>query len=222
MQQRHGRSILLAIMALFAVIAAGRPAEAQRTCHQILAPPMIASVETQFVEPELRTDQSRAQISHKFGPGNVQLMGKTEIQKSTQYKVQVRHSQAEIGDGVCFSLANVEITIIADPVTVYIASEHSDGTCEYDITMEHEAQHVEIEREAIAYHAESLRDGLRGDQFYGMRAAASEQDAINQANALVEQVVHAVLAELRADVKERHGEIDTPENYRREAQKCGR
>ncbi|MCG8692251.1 MAG: hypothetical protein MI806_13670 [Minwuiales bacterium] len=200
---------------------AGTPtAVAGRACHEIPSPPVAVNVEGRFADPILREDQSRAEISDKFGRPNVTLMGKTEIQKETEYNVQIRYFDSELSGGVCFSITMIDVVIAADPVTVYVANEHPRGTCEHRVTLEHENKHVEIERTALSRHSKRMRQQFASEDFVGTRFAYSQQDAVQQANDMIERIVHQAMADLQAETYRRHSRLDTPENYRRESLKC--
>ncbi len=202
---------------------AGTPtALAGRACHEIPSPPIAVSVEGRFAEPVLRVDQSRAEISDKFARPNVTLMGKTEIQKETEYNVQIRYFDSELTAGVCFSITMIDVVIAADPVTVYVANEHPRGTCEYRVTLAHENQHVEIERTALSRHSKRMRQQFSSREFTGTRFAYSQEDAVQEANDMIEKIVHQAMNDLQAETFKRHSRLDTPENYRRESLKCAK
>ena len=148
---------------------------AGRACHEIPSPPVAVNVEGRFADPILREDQSRAEISDKFGRPNVTLMGKTEIQKETEYNVQIRYFDSELSGGVCFSITMIDVVIAADPVTVYVANEHPRGTCEHRVTLEHENKHVEIERTALSRHSKRMRQQFASEDFVGTRFAYSSK-----------------------------------------------
>lgn len=114
----------------------------------------------------------------------------------------------------------VDITLAFDPMTVYISSDQAEGSCQFDVTMRHELQHVGVYREFLDTAAGDIERQLR--EYFGNRifyfdseAAAQvrmKQETSERVGPFVEQSMNRVL--------EKQAPLDTREEYDRLQRSC--
>ncbi len=129
-------------------------------------PPQV-TVEHHFAEPRFVFDLSMAQLSAR--PIDTVLAQRSHDPKVgglMQGNIAIRHAERfEVRNPTgaqpgCIRLSAVTLRIIGRP-TVFIASDYPEGTCQFDVIMEHEMQHVDIDRMLVANHGPRIKKGAR-------------------------------------------------------------
>lgn len=109
---------------------------------------------------------------------------------------------------------------------VFISKDILDLPCSLKVTREHEAEHVKIDIAAIQEYLPRIQIDMmmylrsRGYQGFG---PYKQSEAPEHQKRLMQEIVAAsepMAERLREARRKRQGEIDTPENYKREAEKC--
>jgi hypothetical protein len=213
------RAIWIGLCAL-ALLAA--PALAQPRCKPVADP----VVRLDFVQPKPTVDSmpmAELRLMSRDGLGeHEQTLGLYKAELRTGMKVEF--STAGDNTAACIALRDVAIDIRLVERRIYLARELQRGTCRYDATLAHEQQHARIDDTVFARELPAVKEAI-------VRAAAE--------NGLVGPVAVRDLPAHRADIGERmqralrheldrvneirrreQGGIDTPESYRREAQRC--
>lgn len=109
---------------------------------------------------------------------------------------------------------------------VFISNEILDMPCSLQVTRAHEAEHVRIDMQAIQEYLPRIQVDmmmyLRGLGYQGFGPYKQSETAQHQQRIMKEIVAASVpmTERLREARRLRQGEIDTPENYKREAEKC--
>ncbi|MDQ6620966.1 MAG: hypothetical protein M3Z31_14950 [Pseudomonadota bacterium] len=123
------------------------------------------------------------------------------------------------GGRVC-SRPSVRLVFSATPMTVFVAREFADDRCRRTMILEHEMRHVAVYRESLNELVERARRELTaayGDQvLYANDARESQETMRQRLQAFMRKFMQARYAEIKA----RHAEIDTSEEYTRLGQAC--
>jgi len=209
----------LAIAGMFAPATASTAEIA--ACHGDTGKAVTVTVRSVFAEPTYDFTRRQPELSGRPGLAGYRLMGLTEIEKTSRVSVGIRYRQPKNRDGICYGLADIRVTLIAEPVRVYVASEYRKGTCPFKVTLKHENKHVAIERTALAEHAADLRQRLHRTERFGWRHATSPDGAVRDAHQWVQAIVSATLRSLQTEAGWRHARLDSPSNYQREHALCG-
>jgi hypothetical protein len=189
-------------------------------CHGDTGKEIAVTVQSSFADPTYDFTRRQSELSGRPGLAGYRLMGLTEIEKTSRISVGIRYRHPQNHQGVCYDVADIQVTLIADPVRVYVATEHPKGSCPFKVTLSHENKHVAIERAALAQHAESLRQQLQRTGRHGWRHAASPGTAVQDAHQWVQTIVSATLRSMATETTWRHGRLDSPSNYQREHTLC--
>ena len=208
-------------MAALAVLIslAAAPASAQ-SCPDTAAEPSAVEVTTSFAEPSYDNSLTRAELAKRRGLSGPVLAGKTDIDTRTETQTAISYVEAPGSDGICYSISKIAVELAADRIDVFVAAEYVPGSCQHDLTLAHEHQHVEIERAALAAYADLLRQELRRGRFRGTSWAPSSDVASRQTTERVQRVVSAVMAAKRAVTEPAHEALDSPANQERESARC--
>ncbi|MDY0008904.1 MAG: hypothetical protein RBS08_04290 [Bdellovibrionales bacterium] len=194
-------------------------------------PPATVVMQTRNGTPKYYYHVPSSQLPHintggskpkHLGPNYV-IGGLTHGKIGTGYQIEMM-AQPMPGRGThCVSVKQITVTLDYQP-DVYIASEYRPGSCHYNVTMQHEVQHVNLE-------LITLNEFLPRFQSHISRTLASmpplqpvtQQDlprVREWIGAQVNTAVHQVLAQMMQVRDSRQGGIDTPQEYDRLARSC--
>lgn len=143
----------------------------------------------------------------------------------TEFRVRPRFQLASFGDErVCVILQKVDASWKMSELTVYVAREYPEGSCQYREIRAHEDEHVRINQYTMRRFAPVLETRLR-DAAAALAARWDKKggrDAMEAMTGELKAAGAAVIAEFQAELRKGHAAIDTPEGYRAAARKCDR
>ena len=117
-------------------------------------------------------------------------------------------------NGYCVYLTSVDADFGWQKQQVFIASELKQGGCGYNAVLDHENQHVAINRETVGQYAPLIRarieESLRGLKPVFTQNTGSVTDAILDG---VKNQAGVVMDQFGSTMAQRHGVIDTASNY---------
>ena len=108
---------------------------------------------------------------------------------------------------------SLKLTLAFKPTTLYVAREHPAGSCEFDITMDHEKKHIGVYQKYLDQMALDVRDELReqlGERIQYFDNAEAGETSIRQRAAAILQ---PYLERGAAESAKRQAQVDTPEEY---------
>jgi len=152
------------------------------------------------------------------------VMGVTTSVTTSNFNVSFKTLTDEQGNQ-CIYVDKAVFWITYKPA-VFVSKEILDLPCSLGVTRAHEAEHVKIDAAAIQEYLPRIQLDmmiyLRSLGYQGFGPYPQGESAQHQQRLLKEIVAASVpMAErLREARRKRQGTIDTPENYKREAEKC--
>ncbi len=121
----------------------------------------------------------------------------------------------------CAKVKSVNARIGYTNITVYIAREFPEGTCEFDHVMTHEQKHVTVNRELLEEFTPLIEERLK-DYFRLYGTFQVEQP--NFADSLINEKVKAVFSEMAQKMllenQRRQKLVDSPEEYAKNNTAC--
>mgnify|MGYP001011977997 CR=1 FL=1 len=143
----------------------------------------------------------------------------------TEFRVRPRFQLASFDDKqVCVILQKVDASWKMTELTVYLAREYPEGSCQYRETRAHEDEHVRINQYTMRRFAPVLEARLRKTAA-ALAARWDKKGGRDVMEAMTQELKAAgaaVLSEFQAELRKGHAAIDTPESYRAVARKCDR
>jgi hypothetical protein len=115
----------------------------------------------------------------------------------------------------------VDVRLAFEPMTVFITKDQTEGTCQFDVTMRHELQHVGVYRAFLDTAAIEVETYLRnhfGNRIYYFE---SSDDAQRRMNEETSQRIGPFVEEAMNRVREQQAPLDTPDEYLRLERACG-
>lgn len=212
-------AVALAWAAALAVPAG--PARAQ-ACPADDRTPSVA-VQTRIAETEYRYDRDRNQLTAmSTQPGTSKhgrvTLGLTVPKIGTKW--QIGWSTLSRGPTHCAYITKANVSLSIDSMTVYVARNYPQGSCEFGAVLVHENEHVRLYRSIMQANAPKLEDLLRQElSRMGptlIRGSDSRPPSTERLNRVVETFVNRMYQEF----ERANGAIDTPENYERTHRRC--
>ncbi|MAC48267.1 MAG: hypothetical protein CMI12_15695 [Oceanospirillum sp.] len=154
-------------------------------------------------------------------PGaNWEQAGLTKTKEEYSLRLSVR--AIDLGNGgYCVMLDKIQLGLGYKEMKVYVNRKYLRGTCEYDSILRHENLHVRINHDAMDYHAPRILQQLKQ---YANSIGPLYTRSPKETNKRLKQLLGQKMAQLHkpmvSERRRRHGEIDTPDNYRSEQARC--
>ncbi len=184
----------------------------EKICEARLAP---AQVSVEAEQPDFATDlsQSAAALTARGAATSGRLaLGLIET--------KLAYSAAFAANGVVKPLSgrfcmrpSVQVHLAFRPMTVFIARENPKGSCEFEITMGHEMQHVRAYEKFLAELSDTIEADLRtrfGDRIHYFEGAADGEKFLKE---MTRTTLTPYIDNGMIEIEKRQRQIDSPEEY---------
>jgi hypothetical protein len=114
----------------------------------------------------------------------------------------------------------VDVRLAFEPMTVFITRAQAPGSCQFDVTMRHEMQHVMVYTNFLDSAAHDVEKYLRdhfGNRIYYFDSAEAAQ---KQMSAETSQRIGPFVEEEMNRVRDLQAPLDTPDEYLRLERSC--
>jgi hypothetical protein len=198
--------------------------EARRTCPA-MDQEFAVGLELRSAPVSYRNDLSTAEIDrlggglHRRQPG-FKTTGLTVADLT--YGMRMEYWQVAYRENItCLYPHKVEIDLGYRSTTVYVARQYGPETCPYDVVLDHERQHVAINRQVLDDYAPRIRNAVQKTVMKLFPIAArSGKRAQNEARRKLEVALQKAVQTMIAERDRRHAVLDTPDNYRQTQSLC--
>jgi len=198
-------------------------------CPQMAAGPVIMQTSNgtpryyyHIPSAQLATLNTGGAKPQHLGPNYV-IGGLTHGKINTTYSIQMSGKPMPGSSAYCVSIEQITVTLDYQP-DVYIASEYKPGSCQYNVTMQHEVQHVNLElitlNEFIPRIQAHVRQTVQSLPPLPPTQAQDVPRVRDWISAQVNTAVQQSLAQMIQVRDSRQGGIDTPQEYARLAAAC--
>ncbi len=109
---------------------------------------------------EIHHDHSRAQLGLlAFHGPTSRVLGVTASKLRAGTATHYGHRPLE-GEGVCFWVDRIEVMLRYEVLDIYIASEYTSGSCQYQAILTHEKRHAKVARTYLDDYVQTIRSAL--------------------------------------------------------------
>ena len=201
---------------------AAAPAAAQNQCPRPAEP--VVRLDIKQPKPALGTaPTTELRRMSRDGLGeHEQALGlyKSELRAG----LQLQYSITTQGAQACLGLREATIDVELADRRILLARELQRGTCRYDVTLAHEQLHARIDETVLARELPKLKAAIaRAAEENGwvvpVRAADVESYRDDYSERL-QRVFRREVDRIGAIRRREQSQIDTPESYKREAERC--
>jgi len=152
---------------------------------------------------------------------NHQILGNT--QSGLELRWSINYQVSNWRNVYCVWAASADVKLSYQQLDINIAREYLPGSCEYEAVLDHENEHVEVAQRVMRPYARQIQQALTSLDIPTARAAAvvnSPEDARTEIEAAFQRTLQPVRDQLVRALKQQQSYVDSPENYRRTAQRC--
>lgn len=150
--------------------------------------------------------------------------GVTMAENELKIDYQIAGEEHSRRDGVYAWAESIDVQFSYSRMDVYVSSQYPETSCAYKVILDHENQHVAINRKALAKYKVLIERALKTSRAIPTKAhplsAVSIQNARAIISARINAVVDPIVKRFKVEVTRENGKIDTMKNYRRTQAKC--
>ena len=171
------------------------------------------TIDNSLTQPQL---QLLAEHRH---PGRALGLYHAYVSGRFNARIQMRWDEGE----ACLWVARIALRIEAADRRIWVIRERHPGTCAYDVVLEHERKHQQVDEEVVAAFVPKLEKALahRAAALGVVRVSAGEREAIQKRMlTAVNETFQAQMHTLQEERERRQQEVDTPAEYRRIGAAC--
>ncbi len=201
----------------------GSSANARRNAQVVKVTP---SIPEPIYDHALRGDEIRTKSTN---PSAADRAGLTSAPLFGSQQLTPAYSLGRKKDGkFAYWIHNLEFSFGFREITVWIAKEYPEGSCEFTVTREHENEHVALDRRLVREYADKIRRAMlefmslpTEQEPLWVSSEAEGDAAIERIKVSVaEGAIGPLYAELREKLHRGNRELDSPENYQKVYDKC--
>lgn len=214
------------LFVLLALITVTKADDAQAAL--CASPKKPAQVEIAFLTGDLVLDHSLDQAGLRAINSGIdgfphggwhRPLGLTVSQLGHQYSTNFTFRK--VTGGYCVALKSAEIRVGYTEMTVYVSSDYPEDSCEYKAILEHEREHVEINRRVLESFEAKIKQAV-ARTVTGKRAIRvyNEAEARSAYLLALKRSLEPVLDALESQRQRRSAKIDSKDSYRRVLSRC--
>lgn len=140
--------------------------------------------------------------------------------------IELEWQRLSQGDNSCLRLKEARVTMGIEQPQVWVKSRLHKGSCEYNVTLQHESQHVVYYNtyiaDATALLEKSLARTLRGETYSMRQPDVTDKMQLAALEADIQNILLDMLKPLEAATIKKNRLIDNPATYAKEARVCPR
>jgi hypothetical protein len=203
----------------FLLLLAGTKGPMSAICEMQLGPTEVrvsvapVSYKTDFTLPTSRLTQMAA-----TGTGRL-VHGLTRTNMRSLVTVASNGITNPVTGAQCLRPV-VDVRLAFEPMTVFITADQPQGSCQFDVTMRHELQHVNVYQTFLDTAARDVEKYLRdhfGNRIYYFDSAEQAQKQMNDETS---KRVGPFVEEEMNHVRDLQAPLDTPDEYLRLERAC--
>lgn len=190
-------------------------------------------IEVSLVNKKVRYDTSKSSkqlerfkidtVSPYGADVHTKISGLTSGKIGVQLQASISYSQYPNGQ-ICMWYDEIFVKVVVDPL-VYIAKEHKNNRCRYNVTLKHELKHVSVDRRTAKEYLPKIESAVKKvakkvgtvalESKSGVKSA--KKGMINRINKEIEPIVKSI------SLKRHHRQqvIDSKREYDLLSKKCG-
>jgi hypothetical protein len=190
----------------------------------------------QTIEINVRTDPGQPVYSNKVRIADLTRMFLKQHRASftgqqvttgltvsdAEFAIATQLVTLKVADGrTCAWLSGVDMTLRYKTVTVYVAQEYQPGSCEHKAVLEHENEHVAIDRRNLIDFAPRMRTTLAARaRAQGPAIGRTDKAAGNYLLDQLKRAAKDVIDDMNQARERDHGKLDSPASYRATQARC--
>lgn len=152
------------------------------------------------------------------------VYGLTQAGFSTGTLYEVNWSKKWFKNEYRMWVDNLRVEFTYDTLNVFVTSAYSEGSCEYQATLDHENQHVAIHRQLYLQYQKKFEDAVGQAADIPLEShpvtVSSLEEGKKEIGEKISAVLDPVFDKFKDELQQEQGKLDTPENYSMLKQQC--
>ncbi|MCW8915746.1 MAG: hypothetical protein OQK24_07815 [Magnetovibrio sp.] len=147
--------------------------------------------------------------AHGLMKRNNLVLGLTHSEVETSMSMRLQHTR--IGNMNCITIDEVKVRFGHKELDILVPREYAAGTCQYNVVMQHEKEHVRVNREGVRKYAKLMRRELeKVVARFNPRQASNVKAAQKEAKGILQKAMKRVGTKFQKEMKKKHAQIDKP------------
>lgn len=186
----------------------------ESVCEKRLAPTSVAVVTTPVsytYDFSKSTSSLTARGAHRAG---TVVLGLVEAEIRSQASLGLNGFKKFFGSRYCMR-PELTVKLAFEPMTLFIASEQPEGSCEFRVTMEHELKHIAVYQEYLEEFGRRVREDLGRELGDRIVYVNSQAEAEARVHAIVDQTLTPYMQAVQDELRARQARVDSDAEYER-------
>ena len=135
-------------------------------------------------------------------------------------EVTVETDSIRDGNGYCAQLRAAHVELGLKQLDVIVDRRFAEGSCERQVVLDHESQHVEVFREAVRYYLPTIERTL-AETPLPLNAHVADREASRSAFLVpITEALKPIFAAINGRARDGNTRLDTPESYAAVFKRC--
>ncbi|MET4806597.1 hypothetical protein [Limibacillus sp. MBR-115] len=193
------------------------------SCKAIPGEQYDIRVESEIPKARIDHSKNRAALGIISGDLSGSIQGLHQHGVTLTLEQQIKYYPQ--GEGICFWLNRVVLTVAYETPVIYVAKEYSERSCNYRAILQHEAKHVQVAQTHIRQYRDRFHKSLSSlnlprptEPRYAKDAEAAKADSLDQLRALV----MPIFKRLEESMTTTQQKVDLPREYREVQRRCAK
>lgn len=186
----------------------------------------VVEVQTAVPTPQYRNDVSRTKLTAMMqgpdsnGRGHGTVLGLTYGGYQAKWSVEA-YSMRQ-GQIHCHYLKKADVRLMMPSLQVYIASEYRQGSCQYQVVLNHENEHVRVNQYVIRKYVPIIRSALEREVHRLLPLASVNPNPAQAIEEALNPTINSLLKDMYGERDRGNAGIDTNYQYQKASQQCNR
>lgn len=183
-------------------------------------------VQTGVPTPQYRNDVGRKKLTaimqgpDSNGRGHGSVLGLTYGGYQAKWSIEA-HSMRQ-GQIYCHYLKKADVRLMMPSLVVYVASEYRQGSCQYQVVLDHENEHVRVNQYVLRKYAPIIRNALERETQRLLPLASVNPNPAQAIEEALNPTINRLLQEMYAERDRGNAGIDSNYQYQKASQQCSR
>lgn len=155
---------------------------------------------------------------------NHHIDGLTQAQFGLKTLYEFNYSKRLFQNSYSLWVEDLRVDFSYTTVNVYVSSQYSEDSCEYQATLDHENQHVQIHREIYEKYQKILQNTISVSTDIPLIDHPVTVQSLEGGKALISQLISGVtdpvFDQFQNELSQKQGQLDSPESYAELQSRC--
>ncbi len=164
-------------------------------------------------------------LSEKSGQAeNYHIEGLTDAQFGLKTLYEFNYHKKIFQNNYALWVEDLRVDFSYTTINVYVSNQYPEGSCEYQVTMDHENTHVEIHRRIYEKYQKILKDVISSSTDIPLINHPVTVESLEEGKARISQLISGVtdpvFDQFQQELSQEQGQLDSPGSYAELQSRC--